>query len=50
MKTENEKYNKVLKILRNSRPQLDSTEDIEREVINKIARAHQKQIKSFRNN
>ena len=44
MKTESEKYNKVLKILRNSRPQLDSTEDIEREVINKIARAHQKRL------
>ena len=44
MKTESEKYNKVLNILRNSRPQLDSTEDIEREVINKIARAHQKRL------
>jgi hypothetical protein len=44
MKTESEKFNKVLKILRNSRPQLDSTEDIEREVINKIARAHQKRL------
>ena len=44
MKTESEKYNKVLKILRNSRPQLDSTGDIEREVINKIARAHQKRL------
>jgi hypothetical protein len=44
MKTESEKYNKVLKILRNSRPQLDSTGDIEREVINKIARAHQNRL------
>jgi hypothetical protein len=44
MKTESEKYNKVLNILRNSRPQLDSTEDIEREVINKIARAHQNRL------
>jgi hypothetical protein len=44
MKTENEKYNKILKILRNSRPQLDSTEDIERAVINKIARAHQERL------
>src|SRR5450759_2615326 len=44
MKTESEKYNKVLRILRNSRPQLDSTQDIEREVINKIARAHQKRL------
>lgn len=44
MKTESEKYNKVLNILKNSRPQLDSTEDIEREVINKIARAHQNRL------
>ncbi|HEX7493876.1 MAG TPA: hypothetical protein VF346_06640 [Bacteroidales bacterium] len=44
MKTESEKYNKVLNILRNSRPDLDSTEDIEREVINKIARAHQNSL------
>ena len=44
MKPESEKYNKVLNILRNSRPQLDSTEDIEREVINKIARAHQNRL------
>jgi hypothetical protein len=44
MKTESEKYNRVLKILRNSRPSLDSTDDIEREVINKIARAHQKRL------
>jgi len=44
MKTESEKYNKVLKILRNSRPSLASTDDIEREVINKIARAHQKRL------
>lgn len=44
MKPESEKYNKVLNILRNSKPQLDSTEDIEREVINKIARAHQNRL------
>jgi hypothetical protein len=41
MKPESEKYKKVLNILRNSKPLLDSTEDIEREVINKIARAQQ---------
>jgi hypothetical protein len=39
MKTENEKYNKVLNILRNSRPFLSSTEDIETEVIKQIKRA-----------
>ncbi len=44
MKPESEKYNKVLNILRNSTPLLDSTEDIEREVINKIARAHQSRL------
>ena len=37
---ENEKYNKVLNILRKSKPVLFSTEDIEREVINKIKIAH----------
>jgi hypothetical protein len=44
MKPENEKYSKVLNILRNSRPLLDSTQDIEREVINKIARAQQNKL------
>jgi hypothetical protein len=44
MKPESEKYKKVLNILRNSKPLLDSTEDIEREVINKIARAHQDRL------
>lgn len=44
MKPESEKYNKVLNILRNSKPLLNSTEDIEREVINKIARAHQNRL------
>jgi hypothetical protein len=40
MKTESEKYNKVLNILRKSKPVLESTEDIEREVIKRIARVH----------
>ena len=41
MKTESEKYNKVLNILRKSKPILESTEDIEREVIKRIARVPQ---------
>jgi hypothetical protein len=36
MKPESEKYNKILNLLRESKPVLDSTEDIEREVIRKI--------------
>jgi hypothetical protein len=36
MKTESEKYNKVLEILRKSKPVLDTTEGIEREVIKRI--------------
>jgi len=36
MKQENEKFNKVLNLLRNSKPVLDSTEDIEIEVIKRI--------------
>lgn len=38
MKHENEKYNKVLNILRLSKPELDSTEHIEKEVINRISK------------
>jgi hypothetical protein len=41
MGTESEKYKKVLNILRNSKPVLDSIDDIEREVIRKISKAHQ---------
>lgn len=37
MKTESEKYDKVLNLLRKSKPELDSTVDIEREVINRIS-------------
>lgn len=36
METESEKYKKVLNLLRNSKPELDSTEDIEIEVIKTI--------------
>jgi hypothetical protein len=36
METESEKYKKVLNLLRNSKPELDSTEDIEIEVIKMI--------------
>jgi hypothetical protein len=36
MQTGNEKYDRVLNLLRKSKPQLDSTEEIEREVIRRI--------------
>jgi hypothetical protein len=36
MKPENEKYKKVLNLLRNSKPELNSTEDFEIEVIKRI--------------
>jgi len=36
MEPENEKYRKVLNVLRKSKPVLDSTEDIQRKVINRI--------------
>lgn len=36
MKPESEKYNKVLNLIRESKPVLDSTEDIERDVIRRI--------------
>ena len=39
METESEKYKKVLNLLRNSKPELDSTEDIEIEVIKMIKKA-----------
>jgi hypothetical protein len=38
MKTENEKYDIIINLLRKSKPELDSTEDIEREVFRKISR------------
>jgi len=39
MAKESEKYDKVINLLRKSKPVLDSTEDIEREVINRLSRA-----------
>lgn len=39
METESEKYKKVLNLLRNSKPELDSTENIETEVIKMIKKA-----------
>jgi uncharacterized Fe-S cluster-containing protein len=36
-----EKYNKILKVLRESKPVLDSTEDIEKEVIKRISKVRQ---------
>jgi hypothetical protein len=39
METESEKYKKVMDLLRNSKPELDSTEDIEIEVIKMIKKA-----------
>lgn len=38
---ESEKYNKILKVLRESKPVLDSTEDIEKEVIKGISKVRQ---------
>jgi signal recognition particle subunit SEC65 len=44
MKPENEKYNKVLDLLRKSKPDLDSTDDIEREVIKRIERVNHSRL------
>jgi len=41
METEKEKYNKVINILKKSRPVLDSTEEIEAEVVGKILKSQQ---------
>jgi hypothetical protein len=40
METESEKYKKVLNLLRNSKPEMESTEDIEIEVIKMIKKAY----------
>lgn len=40
MKPEIEKYNKVVNLLRESKPVLISTDDIEQEVMNKLKRVH----------
>jgi hypothetical protein len=44
MESESEKFKKVINILRNSKPVLRSTEDIESEVIRKILKAHQSEV------
>jgi hypothetical protein len=41
VKMESEKYNKIIKLLRESKPVLDSTEDIEREVLRHISGKHE---------
>jgi len=41
MEQESEKYKKVLEILRNSQPVLDSTDDIENEVIKRISKINE---------
>jgi len=41
MKPESEKYNKVLNLIRESKPVLDSTDDIEKEVMKRIKGVHQ---------
>jgi hypothetical protein len=40
MNKENEKYNKVIDLLKISKPKLESTEDIEKEVIRRITSVH----------
>jgi hypothetical protein len=40
MKADNEKYNKVIEQLRNSRPSLDDNAGIEREVIRRVSASH----------
>lgn len=40
MNQENEKYNKVIDLLKNSKPRLESTDEIENEVIKRIATVH----------
>jgi hypothetical protein len=44
MKTGNENYTKVMDILRKSKPELDSTGDIEREVIKRIERVNHSRL------
>jgi hypothetical protein len=44
MKPESEKYDNVLNLLRESKPVLDSTEDIEREVIKRITKVNHSQF------
>lgn len=44
MKPENENYNKVLNLLRKSEPVLDSTEDIEKEVIKRVTQTNRNRV------
>jgi hypothetical protein len=44
MKMESEKYNKLIKVLRNSKPVLDSTEDIKNEVLSAISKTDKSMI------
>jgi hypothetical protein len=44
MKPESEKYDNVLNLLRESKPVLDSTEDIEKEVIKRITKVNHSQL------
>jgi signal recognition particle subunit SEC65 len=44
MEPGNEKYNKVLDLLRKSKPDLDSTDDIKREVIKRIERVNHSRL------
>jgi hypothetical protein len=44
MKPENEKYEKVINILKKSKPVLRTTEDIEREVIRKLSVMHKTEV------
>lgn len=44
MEPESEKYNKVLNLLRKSKPVLVSTEDIEKEVISRISKAQKPKL------
>jgi hypothetical protein len=41
MESGSEKYKKVLNVLKNSKPELNSTEDIEKEVIKRLSRVKQ---------
>jgi hypothetical protein len=44
MNRESEKYDRLLQILRNSKPRLDSTDQIEKNVIRKILKSHQRKL------
>ncbi len=44
MNRESEKYDRLLQILRNSKPRLDSTDQIEENVIRRILKSHQRKL------